>query len=344
MTYVEWLRVRGVLKCTAIVLVVLVLLLVLFRIWLLSPGSHDALSFVHGVEGDKNSRVIHTALPGGASRTVIDNAKDRVHIVIDDFGYQGKRIQIFDSSPHSSSHRHQMVSMGDLHVESLPHGSGTLTTIETNRPEPFAYYAAIASFVGLIIATVLGAPFARENDGHLEVALTKPIRRELLALATIGVDLAGIAAAWLMTVLFLIIGHTTFEAPNFIFGPSDMLVIVLGLVGCAAWYAMLCAATASMKRAYGVVLGVAWPVALVVHLLAKSQLGESPLAAIVHGTATAISWISPFSYMHFGPAYTVNGQPAGAMAVAPGHELPALVILALGYGALAILQWRRVEA
>jgi hypothetical protein len=344
MTYVEWLRVRAVLKCTAIVLVVLVLLLVVFRIWLLSMGSHDALSFVHGVEIDKNSHVIHATLPGGSSRTIVDNTKDHVHIVIDDFGYQGKRIQIFDSSPHGTSHRHEMVSMGDLHVESLPHGSGTLTTIESNRPEPFAYYAAIASFVGLIVGTILGAPFARENDGHLEVALTKPIRREWMALATIGVDLAGIAAAWLMTVVFLIIGHTTFEAPHFVFGPSDFLVIVLGLAGCAAWYAMLCAATASMKRSYGVVLGAAWPVAIVVAVLSKAQLGPSQLAAIVHGVATALAWFNPFAYMHFGPAYTVDGHPAGALAVAPGLELPALVILALGYGALAILQWRRVEA
>ncbi|MEO6834959.1 MAG: hypothetical protein ABI231_03515 [Candidatus Tumulicola sp.] len=344
MTYVEWLRIRGVLKWTGIVLIAGVVLLLALRLSLLTFGSNDALLFVHGLETNKGSRVVHTTLSDGTKRTTIDNSKDHVHVVIDDLGYQGKRIQIFERSSHGMTHPHKTISMGDLHVETRASGKETVTTVETNRPESFGYYAAIASFVGLIVGTLLGAPFARENDGHLEVALTKPVRRETLGLATIGVDLAGIAAAWAMTVLFLIVAHTIIEAPHFTFGPSDATLIVLGLVGNAAWYAMLCAATASMKRSYGVILGVAWPAAIVVTVLAKLQLNGSQMGQVVHAVVTPISWIDPFSYLHFGPAYTVNGQPAGSMAVAPHLELPMLAILALVYGTLAVLQWRRVEA
>ncbi|MGA8534884.1 MAG: hypothetical protein WB615_12320 [Candidatus Tumulicola sp.] len=344
MTYVEWLRVRGVLKWSAIVLLVLEALLVVLRISLLAVGSNDALSFVHGVEVNRDSNVTHATLPDGTSRTIIDNRKQNVHIVIDDGGYQGKRIQIVETSSHASHHSHKTISMGDIHVETLPSGNATVTTIETNRPEDLAYYFAIASFVGLIVATVLGAPFARENDGHLEITLTKPVRREALALGILGADLAGIGAVWIMTVVFLMVGHTIFEAPHFSLGPSDAMVIVLGLIGDVAWYAMLCAATASMRRTYGAVLGFAWPVALVVAIVAKIDLSSSQLGQVIHAIVTPLAWIDPFSYLHFGPAFTVDGRAAGSMAVSPGHEFPMLLILALAYGALAVIQWRRVEA
>jgi hypothetical protein len=343
LTYVEWLRVRGVLKWTAIVLLVLEALLIVFRISFLSFGSHDALSFVHGVEINPDSRITHSTLPDGASRTVIDNAKEGVHIVVDDRGYQGKHIQIFESS-RTSKHSPRTYAMGDLHVETLPNGNETVTTIDTSRPEDLAYYFSIASFFALIIATVLGAPFARENDGHLEIALTKPIGRERLALGVIGVDLVGIGTAWIMAVLFLAVGHTLFEAPHFVFGRYDALVIVLGLLGDVAWYAMLCAATASMRRSYAAVLGFSWPVAGIIAILGKADLGSSQLGQVIHTIVTPFAWINPFSYLHFGPAFTVNGRPEGSMAVLPGFELPMLSILALVYGALAVLAWRRVEA
>lgn len=345
MTYVEWLRVRRILTWTAIVLAAGVVLLIVLRLSLAGLGSHDALSFVHGIETNKDSQVVRTTLPDGTKRTTIDDVKGGVHIVVDDRGYQGKHVDIFERSSRGDvPHSNKTIAMGDLHVVTLPSGTGTLTTIDTGQPEDLAYYAAIATFVALIVATLLGAPFARENDGHLEVALTKPIAREKLALATIGVDLTGIAAAWVMTVVFLIVGHAVFEAPHFKIGPSDGTVIVLGLVGNVAWYAMLVAATTWMKRGYGVILGVAWPAALAVALLAKVDLHVSQIGQAIHYVVTPLSWIDPFSYLHFGPAYTVNGQAAGSLAVIPGRELPMLAILALVYGAIAILAWRRVEA
>jgi hypothetical protein len=92
------------------------------------------------------------------------------------------------------------------------------------------------------------------------------------------------------------------------------------------------------------VLGISWPVAALVALLAKADLGDSPMAQLVHWGVTPLSWIDPFTYLHFGPAFTVNGRPAGSLAVSLQSELPALLILALVYVALAIVQWRRVEA
>jgi hypothetical protein len=76
----------------------------------------------------------------------------------------------------------------------------------------------------------------------------------------------------------------------------------------------------------------------------RVDLGGAPMAQLVHWLATPLSWIDPFNYLHFGPAFTVNGSPAGSLAVSLENELPALLILSLVYVALAIVQWRRVEA
>ncbi|HEY1656583.1 MAG TPA: ABC transporter permease [Candidatus Tumulicola sp.] len=344
MTYVEWLRVRAALKWTAIVLGAIVLLILILRIVLLAGGKDDALAFVHGVETDANSHVVRSTLPDGTRRTTIDNAKDSVHITIDDSGYQGKRITISETSSHPGEHAPKNIVMGSLNVQSAANGRETITTIDTNRPESFAYYGAIATFIALIVATILAAPFARENDGHLEIALTKPIGRTALALESIGVDLLGIVAAWVMSVIFLIIGHSIFEAPHFVFMPGDVMIVGLGLTGAAAWYAMLCAATASMRRAFGVVLGLSWPVSALLVLLAKLPLGNGQIGQIVHFITVPLARINPFYYLHFGPAFTVDGRPQGSLAVSPAYELPALAILAIVYLALAVWQWRRVEA
>jgi hypothetical protein len=344
MTYVEWLRVRAALKWTAMILGAILLVALVFRIFLFSMGKNEALSFVHGMETDPNSHVVYSTLPDGTKRATIDNAKEGVHIVVDDSGYQGKRITIYESSARAKEHGPKTIVMGSLNVQSSARGGETVTTVDTNRPESFAYYAAIATFIALIVATVLGGPFARENDGHLEIALTKPVGRVPLALETVGVDLLGILAAWWIAVVALVVGHAIFEAPHFILQPNDVTIVLLGWIGVAAWYAMLCAATASMRRAFGVVLGLSWPVSAIVVLLARLRLESTTLGQVVHAIASPLARINPFFYLHFGPAVTVDGQPKGSLAVDPLHELPALAILTVIYLALAVWQWRRVEA
>lgn len=344
MTYVEWLRVRVALKWTAIVLGALLVLALVVRLAMAGFGKSDALSFVHGMQDDPHSHVVTTTLPDGTHRTTIDNSKGNVHIVVDDNGYAGKHITITESSNHPGSHGPKTVVVGSLNVRSSANGQSTVTTIDTDRPETFAIYAAFATFIALIVASALAAPFARENDGHLEIALTKPIGRTELALKTIGVDLAGLLVVWIMAVLFLLVGHTIFEQPRFLFVPNDVTMIVLGWLGVAAWYAMLCAMTASMRRSFGIVLGLWWLVSFILIGVARAQWGSSLVAQAIHWIATPLAVINPLYYLHFGPPVTIDGRPALSLAVSPQYEIPALAILALIYLSLAVLQWRRVEA
>ncbi|MFY9737902.1 MAG: ABC transporter permease subunit [Candidatus Cybelea sp.] len=350
MGYVEWLRVGRCLKCTAIVLGVVLVLVVVTEFSLLNFGSKNALTQVdlHTSGGDvnaalimKNATTTHSTLPDGTKRTTIVNAGRGIRVTIDDHGYRGKHIEIFERSVSRPS---KLIGFGPVTLKRTAVPGGSMLAIDTNKPEDIAYYAAIATFLALIVATVLGAPFARQNDGHLEIALTSPAPRTTLGLGAMIADVTGIAAAWLMTVAVLFIAHVVEYAPNYTYGPRDTEVIVLGFAGLLAWYAMLCAATASMRRAYGIVLGISWPVASLVAVLARVNLGDAPMGQLVHWLATPLSWIDPFTYLHFGPAFTVDGRAAGSLAVSLQSELPALLILALVYVALAIVQWRRVEA
>jgi hypothetical protein len=345
MTYVEWLRVRGCLKWMAIVLLCGVGLLLVGRFVFLDIGPHQSVSGldvqgVNVVELEKVSKMTQTKLPDGTTRTIYDDAKAGIRMTIDDHGYWGKHVEIFESHPPADA-QNKTESLGDVSFRRTGVPGGSLLTVDLNAPEDLAYYFTIATFIALIAATVLGAPFARENDGHLELAFTKPVSRLPLSLQIVGVDFAGIAIAWAMAVTFLIVGHTIFEAPRYYFGADDAASILLGFLGAFSWYAMLCAATASLKRAYGVILGIAWPIALVVYGLSEANLGDSAVGQLVHYAATALAWISPYTYVQRAIDVTSGGQ---SIALLFGSTLPMLSILALVYGALAIAQWQRVEA
>jgi hypothetical protein len=211
--------------------------------------------------------------------------------------------------------------------------------MEGSHEMAFGYFTIFGGVVAMIVATILGAPFARENDGHLEVALTKPVDRTQLALMTVGVDAAGIVAALAIGTLFGIGLHTIFFPPWITFHFVDAIAIVSGIVTPLAWYAMLAAATSSLRRGYGAILGIAWPVAGIVAGLSLVDPNGSSLAALIHGTFWTLSRIDPLVYIQF---------EASDMKIGPDTtwlpQLTMLAILAAGYGIAAVAQWRRVEA
>lgn len=354
MNYVEWLRVRGCLKWTAIVLVAMVTLVLFARFTFL-----DVRPNAHGFSGifidekdladfERGANQTQTKLPDGTLRTVIENAATGTRITIDDHGYWGKHVELFQKTPPHGVHATK-IDVGDIHAERVMVPGGSVVKIDegSGAPEDLSYYFAFATLVALIVATILGAPFARENEGHLELTFTKPVSRTALALGTIAADVAGIAAAWVMTVIFMMIGHTIFEVPNYTYGSGDTIVLVIGLLGAFAWYALLNAATASMKRNYGGVLGTAWPIALGLGGITHAPLGDSPLAILIRAIGSALLWLFPTTYLHFtfisGMGSEVHRRAVTA-DVSPQTDLIVLACLALVYGAFAIYQWRRVEA
>jgi len=342
MAYVEWLRVRGCLRWAGCVLLGLFLITAVVRIAVFGM-QHDVLGWASRLQHDPASKVSETTLPDGAHRITVDNPREKVHMVIDDRGVQGKHIEILDQSG-SNEHGHGFVTAGSIDVHELPNGGGSVTTIDTNQRTAFAGYAICGIIVALIVATILGAPFARENDGHLEISLTKPVSRDVLSLQTIGIDVAGLVAAFCGGVVFAMAVTLLFAFGPITFGREDAFALAMGIVAPIAWYAMLTAATASTKRGYGAILGFSWPIAAIVVGLSLIQPEGNALLRVVQGLAWALSFIDPIAYMHFGRHAVVSVDGQNVLHYSNSFKLLMLAVLSAFYGVLAILQWRRVEA
>lgn len=340
MVYVEWLRVRGALKLTGIILGILFLLVVVVRVAVIG-AEHNALARIAQMQADKGSTVTESTAPDGAHRIVIDDPAEQSHVVVDDYGWGRKHIVILDRGAHRS--KMESVVAGSFHVQTLPSNQGTLTVIDTNGDVAFGNFTIGGTLLALILATIFGAAFARENDGHLEIAFTKPVSRLSLGLTTMAIDAAGIVAGLVIGIVFGLLCNLLFEVPHLTFGLSDLLALLLGIAAPLAWYAMLGAATAWMKRGYGTIAGFAWPAALLVFGLTFIQPGENALLIVLHDVAKVLATIDPVSYMHVSVTpVEIDGKAIVQYSVA--KELLALLALMLGYGALALIEWQRVEA
>lgn len=343
MTYVEWLRVRNILRVTAIIMGIFIAIALGLRLYFNKEVTQDT-AFINHVQMQPGSTVAHATLPDGTTRTTIHDPKDNTTVVIDNHGAYGRHIEITEPYKHADTHDGH-VMMGSISVNQARRGDMRVTTIDTDSRTPFIFYMIAADVVGLLIATLLAAPFARESDGHLEYALTKPASRELLGIRTIGVDVAGIVLAEALTVAAVIICQAMFELPQFDFRGVSINAILMGIAAPCAWYALIAAATASMKRGYGAVVGFAWPVALALGGLTlwSGYWTGSLLGAAIHNALWVINHASPLTYMSF----SVTENHATGELIAPanfGVRLTIELALFVIYSALAVFQWKRVEA
>lgn len=366
MNYVEWLRVRNCLRVVAIVLGVLILGGIVTRIAVNKYLQYD--TWISHFQHDRGATTSRTTLPDGSVRITIDDPRQQTRVVIDDRGLAGKHITItepighyiIDNSstvrngsggPNVNVHGHSditlgpgdHISVGSLRMSDRHQGKFKIVTIDTNAATPIGYYFALADLMALIVATALAAPLAREADGHLEISLTKPASRTRFALGSIGVDIAGIVCASAMTIVALLVVQALFEVPHVDFGGVGGDVLAMAVALPAAWYAMLCAATTSMRRGYGAVLGFAWPIAFLVVVFANIQPGDSLVLAAIRDVFWVVSRIDPLTY----PASineTVTAVAHGTTVPGAALRLGAELALFIVYGALAIVQWRRLEA
>jgi hypothetical protein len=337
MNYVEWLRVRNRLRTVGIILLVLVAIALALRISVARSMSPQA--WIGHLQDKPGAKVTHVTLPG-VNRTVIDDPSERVHVVIDDRGYNGQHIVI--DEPSAQAKEDSRVDVGSFDVSEKKHGSMTTTVIDTNGSVPMIYYMALADVVALIVATLAAAPFAREIDGHLEFALTKPVSRVRFAIGYITADVTSIVAASVMTVAAFYICQLLFESPRLDFSGVNEKSILMGIALPLAWYALLAAATTWFPRGYGALLGFAWPVVILIQVLAQIH-PPNMVTLVLHNVAWVLSRLDPLSYVSFASI----GGPHGMLSADAPNFLPRLgmeIVFFLGYSALAIVAWKRVEA
>ncbi|HET7813710.1 MAG TPA: hypothetical protein VFL13_05005 [Candidatus Baltobacteraceae bacterium] len=341
--YVEMLRAKRALIVAAIILGILILTTGIIRIAV--GGSHVG-GWQTDLSTSPTAHTTKTTLPDGSMKAVVDDPVRRVH---------GTFVQHPDGSidmdivePDKSTNRDDHISFGSFSMNEdrlaggMRHVRGHFHAADMRFEIGVVFLVTIP--IALIVATMLGGVLAKENDGHLDIAWTRPFSREQYALAAFGIDAAAIVLSSLMTVAALLICSLFFLVPSFKATPDSLWQIAIAFVGPIAWYALLTAASASLKRGPGLVCGLGWVVGVIVPAVAGILEGPAKLNSIANAfyrIFDTLVYVDPIAYFSF--SYH-NGAMHTATGLSMAACLAVLAGLAVGYLALSMAQWRRVEA
>lgn len=331
--YVEFLRVTRALRVVAILIALILLGALVLRFSFGAPATTHAVArdYYAGLEHSPTAHVTRTRLRGGITRTIVDDPKKEVYAIIDRRG----------SAVVSFTFAHTKEAAEDQSRE-----AAARSTTDTSHGVQYGYVVSIVGEVfsltlpmGLLVSTLLGGPLSKENNGHLEVAWTKPVSRSRYALATVVFDIAGTVIAQVLTGIAVLIAFCYWGVPKIAFEAGALAWFALILAVPIAWYALITALSASLKRGPGVMLGIGWALVVVVPwIAAATQDATTALGRTVHALFSAANYLLPPSYL-WG---NLGARPDTPRQIELG--LAAVTTLAVVYLGLALLQWRRVEA
>jgi hypothetical protein len=221
-----------------------------------------------------------------------------------------------------------------------PHGHVNVSVDDSAPSSPTTFVellGAASLLVGGIMATVLGNSLARENDGHLEVAWTKPVSRTTYATAVMLVDGVGLLLSVVLGFFALVLILIDVRSPIiFSVPPSSLMDIARFMLFPLAWYALIVALSARL-RGGGVVQGLVWPI-----WLGLTAIAVAPLPPVWHALATIISLLNPLTYLQY-HQNDFSLMTSTIMAPALLSDI-ALAVFVIGGWMLATAQWRRMEA
>lgn len=337
--FVEYGRASRALKIALILLGILFAIAVILR-----ASLHDRSNLQATIVNSPTAHVTKTTLANGDVRTVVDDPARQTHAVI--VTTPSGAIDLDATQPKSAqADRHMDLVMGSSSI-SQTNEHGMVHTRMRYRSETPRYDLGVLFLMtipmGLIVASMLGGVLSKENDGHLELAWTKPVSRERYALAAIGVDAAAIVLSQLLTIAVTLLATLMFFVPHFHYEQQVGWHILYSLAGPLAWYAVITAASASLKRGPGMIIGLGWVVALIVPSVAGAlhgAAGVNSVAAWFYAIFNGLSYIDPIAYLSFN-----GGRHGVTLMISVAQSSWALCALVVGYVALAVLQWRRVEA
>lgn len=338
--FAELLRARSTLRGAAIVYGIILVMAIVARI---VAGNSGNVTFVEGVQSSSTAHKTVTKLPDGTTRTVIDDPARHVHAVI----IEGRgRLHIDMTRPAKGTSKSETTYDGSTVYKKTRVGNMEHVVLDRADTQqiPIGIVFMTSLIAGLIVASKLAGPLAKENDGHLDVVWTAPVSRERYAAGAIAIDLGAILVAQIVWVVLAYVCMLMFFVPHLSLGGGDALEILASILSPFAWYAAMTAYSASLKRGPGMVVGISWVVGFLVPAIAgaTAQLMH-PLAKAIHAVFAALAYIDPLTYI---PSHVTNS----VVLVGPTHTwtLTVSVIGSLAlfvvYIALALLQWRRLEA
>jgi hypothetical protein len=230
------------------------------------------------------------------------------------------------------------ISLAAIALRFWPGAEHASSAVQSVRIDLSMIFAIATAFVGGL-ATVLGLNLAAENDGHLELAWTKPVSREGYALGVFAVDIVAMAIAILFTTLLaavVIDVYAGFQVVR-LSNPGDSVQALLYCGLPLLVYAWVTALSASLKRNRGAAAAIFWPL-----MLALALLSLIPVAA-VHAVATTLNLLNPvvlYSTSHGSSDVQTSSATAHLAPVwgfAWGWAVAALLLAA------SVFQWRRLQ-
>jgi ABC-type multidrug transport system permease subunit len=339
MNYVEVLRAFRGLRVIAILLGLILLAAAIARVSL--SGVHSPEATVKAVEARPGAVVRRSTLSDGTRVTTVDVPADATHMVVRENQRDGTSVAISEPRARSEQIRRHGNLFGNFSYSDS--GAGRVVVFEQyNSAIPFEFPLTFTLLTGFILATILAGALARENE-HLELAWTKPVSRDRYALTAMGADLAAIVVGFLLTLVTITLAIWLFTMPVYAWSGRTLPTLGFVVLGPMAWYAMLTAASASLKRGLGAVIGIAWPVGFLVTALAAGPLGSSATAAAVYKTFHFLNYLNPLGYLsNMSSSVSHSGHMSASVPDSSGILM--LAVLTVVYIAAAIFQWRRVEA
>ncbi len=347
MYYVEYLRALRALRVVAILLGILLALVVVMRLWLAAVHAESPDAWVTQMAQSSTAVVRTQRLSDGTVKTTIDDKAQRTHADIYDRGYAGKRLVITAPSSQLDMHFKHPLMIGSLHVVKSDANGMTTVVVDTNGGENIGDLFIVSLPFALIVATILGGALAKENDGHLEIAWTRPVSRAVYAVTAMSVDIAALAATEVLAVVVFVIAQAFFQMPRYGITTQGFQALLVALLVPAAWYALVTACSASFKRGLGAVIGLLWPAAILLPVFAAVRYGDSMTARTVSGLLRAVDTLNPLIYLPgMGPDGVTNGLSGLGLLGTSSLWASILVLIALtaAYSAAAIVQWWGVEA
>jgi ABC-type transport system involved in multi-copper enzyme maturation permease subunit len=344
--YSEVLRGMRALRVIAIILGIFLALAIILRLWAFSEHNPEAVA--SALQASPTAHVTTKTLADGTIETTVNDPMKQVHAVIERRGQFFHMDVTLPATYSLSSER--FLAIGNLSVDRSRRG-GMSRVVVTREGSGSAndigigILFAISCVIGLVTATMLGGVLAKENDGHLELAWTKPVSRERLAIASIAADMVTIVVSQLAMFALTLIIVLMFVWPHLYANALTPWVIGLAVLAPLAWYACLTAFSASLKRGLGLVCGLGWLVALMVPSIAgATAYSDSDLGRTVHTVFQSIAYVDPIAYVSFHGSVGAGGMQMQTAGGTIEFSVLMLLVLTIVYATLAVLQWRRVEA
>jgi len=213
------------------------------------------------------------------------------------------------------------------------HGAAKLAHVQL----PFSILFVVPSIAAAIFGSIAGISLSTENDGHLEVAWTRPASRLRYALAIFGTDIVAIVAAFALGFVGCWIATAAHGGLRYLVVDSDTGgELARYVLYPMAWFGLCEALTASVRSRGGAFAGFAWPIAFV--LLMLDQL---PLQPVWHAFFRFINYANPLHYASMAIGAGASDELANIALPVALTGLSAIAIIGI---VLALMQWRRLEA